>query len=83
MKQAQAYETMNQASLLSKLIDDALLAIDSSLKGDKKQEVLTKSLDSAIEGISKGFMDYQNDPLLPLILSSIEANVKKITTLTP
>lgn len=27
-------------------------------------------------------MDYQNDPLLPLILSSIEANVKKITSLS-
>lgn len=74
---------MNQAALLQKLIDDAMLAIDSSLKGDKKAEVLAKSLDSAIDGLSKGFMDYDNDPLLPLILSSIENNVKKITSLTP
>lgn len=82
LKQAQAYETMNQAALLQKLIDDALIAIDQSLKGDKKAEVLAKSLDSAIDGLSKGFMDYQNDPLLPLILASIENNVKKITTLS-
>ncbi|KAL4504177.1 hypothetical protein ABPG72_021015 [Tetrahymena utriculariae] len=82
LKQAQAYETMNQAALLQKLIDDATAAIDNALKGDKKAEVLSKSLDSAIDGISKGYMDYQNDPLLPLILSSIEANVKKITTLS-
>lgn len=43
---------------------------------------MAKSLDSAIDGLSKGFMDYQNDPLLPLILASIENNVKKITTLS-
>lgn len=74
LKQAQAYETMNQAALLQKLIDDALLAIDQSLKGEKKAEVLAKSLDSAIDGLSKGYMDYQNDPLLPLILASVEKN---------
>lgn len=64
------------------MIDDATSAIDNALKGDKKAEVLARSLDSAIDGLSKGYMDYQNDPLLPLILSSIEANVKKITTLS-
>lgn len=28
-------------------------------------------------------MDYKNDPLLALILASIENNVKKLTSLTP
>jgi hypothetical protein len=32
-------------------------------------------LDSAIEGLSKGKMDYASDPLLPLILASIRKNV--------
>lgn len=74
---------MNQQQLLQKLIDDALAAIDNSLKGTKKTEVLTASLNSAIEGLSKGRMTYDNDPLLPLILASIEDSVKRITTLTP
>jgi hypothetical protein len=45
-----------------------MVAIDSALKGDKKQEVLSRSFDSAVEGLSKGRMTYSNDPLLPLIL---------------
>lgn len=67
---------------MQKLIDDALKSIDESLKGEKKQEVLRLSFESAVEGISKGSMTYTNDPLLPLILASIERNVKSLTSLS-
>lgn len=83
LKQAHAFETMNQAQLLQKLIDDALFAIDNALKGEKRAEVLNKSFESAVDGLAKGSMTYSNDPLLPLILASIENSVKKITSLTP
>lgn len=39
-------------------------------------------LDSAIEGLAKGKMDYANDPLLPLILESIKKNVSQFSTLS-
>ena len=39
-------------------------------------------LDSSIDGLSKGYMDYNNDPLMPFILKSIEENVKKLTSLS-
>jgi len=35
-------------------------------------------LDSAIEGLSKGFMEYPNDPILPIVQSSIRNAVKEI-----
>ena len=38
-------------------------------------------LDSAIEGLSKGFMDYSNDPILPLVQSIIKKNVDKFANL--
>jgi hypothetical protein len=34
-------------------------------------------LQTAIEGLSKGFMDYSSDPLLPLILENIKKNAAK------
>ena len=39
-------------------------------------------LDSSIDGLSKGYMNYNNDPLMPFILKSIEENVKKLTSLS-
>ena len=44
-------------------------------------ELQRKMLDSAIEGLSKGFMDYNNDPILPLVQSIIEKHVHKFANL--
>lgn len=39
-------------------------------------------LTSAIEGISKGFMNYENDPVLPIVKNSIKKRVEEFNGLT-
>lgn len=38
-------------------------------------------LDSAIIGLSKGYMDYQNDPILPIVQDYIKTNTSKYAEL--
>jgi hypothetical protein len=64
------------------LVNNALNELDESLKGPNKDRVLAESLESAIEGLSKGFMDYQRDPLLPLILERVKKEANTITSLS-
>jgi len=40
-------------------------------------------LDSAIDGLSKGQMTYENEPLLPLVLKRIQKDLESISKLTP
>ncbi|EGR32882.1 hypothetical protein IMG5_067880 [Ichthyophthirius multifiliis] len=82
LKTAQGLEQMNQAQLLQKLIDDALTSIDKALQGENREKVLNQMFDLAVEGLAKKQMNYDNDPLMPLILQGIEENVRKITSLT-
>lgn len=36
-----------------------------------------------LKGLSKGYMDYAIDPILPIVNESIKNNVAKVTTLSP
>jgi len=56
--------------VLQKIIDDAISQLDKGLEG-ASSDVQSKMLDSAIDGLSKGYMEYANDPLLPLVVESI------------
>jgi hypothetical protein len=40
-------------------------------------------LDSAIEGLSKGYMEYNNDPILPIVQRVVRKHVQKVEKLTP
>ena len=35
-------------------------------------------LDSAIEGLSRGVMEYNNDPILPIVRDVVRRHVKKV-----
>ena len=35
-------------------------------------------MDSAIQGLSKGFMDYPNDPIMPVVNNSIKKAVESV-----
>ena len=37
---------------------------------------------SALLGLSKGQMEYENDPILPLVIKSIQDNVERMKNLT-
>jgi hypothetical protein len=60
----------------------AIEELESSLQGPNREQVQREIFNSAVEGLSKGYMDYANDPLLPLILRRIESEVKKISNLS-
>jgi hypothetical protein len=38
-------------------------------------------LDSAILGLSKGYMDYENDPIMPIVQNYIKTNASKYSDL--
>jgi hypothetical protein len=72
LKQTKAYEDGNTNRLLSQVVSDAISQIDKSLEGTQRADIENKIFNSALEGLSKGFCDYSNDPLLPLVLTSLE-----------
>jgi hypothetical protein len=37
----------------------------------------------AIEGLSKGYCDYANDPIMPLVRNVIKNRVEKVQAMTP
>lgn len=39
-------------------------------------------MDSAIQGLAKGFMDYPNDPILPIVQQSIRQAVEKVNNMS-
>ena len=52
------------------------------MKGPKAKEIQDKMFESALEGISKGVMEYNNDPILPLVLVVVKEKVSKIQNLS-
>lgn len=72
LKQAVVFEDANRTSLLNQIVDEALKALDSAMKGPKIKEIEQKMFDSALEGLSKGVMEYNNDPILPLVMTVVK-----------
>ncbi len=56
---------------MSEIVSDAISQIDKNMNGPGRQDIENKIFESSLDGLSKGFMDYANDPLLPLVLSSL------------
>eukprot|EP01016_Furgasonia_blochmanni_P020168 TRINITY_DN224_c0_g1_i14.p3 TRINITY_DN224_c0_g1~~TRINITY_DN224_c0_g1_i14.p3 ORF type:complete len:239 (-),score=112.71 TRINITY_DN224_c0_g1_i14:360-1076(-) len=83
LKQAQTYEELNKSKYIQTILDDATQEIDKQLKGPNAKEIQRRMLDSAINGLSKGFMDYQNDPILPIVQGVVKRHVEKLAKLSP
>jgi hypothetical protein len=47
-----------------------------------KEAINKEMFKAALEGLTKGRMDYANDPVLPLVIKSIQDNVASIKNLT-
>jgi len=71
LRQTKTYEDGNTNRLMSEIVSDAISQIDKNMNGPGRQDIENKIFESSLDGLSKGFMDYANDPLLPLVLSSL------------
>ncbi|KAM3140163.1 hypothetical protein pb186bvf_007716 [Paramecium bursaria] len=81
-KQAQTYERINQNKQIQEVVDSAIKSLETNL--EQNLQTIQKDLfKSALTGIAKGEMTYENDPLIKLILETIQAHVKKIQSLSP
>ena len=52
------------------------------MKGKNAEKIKSQIMNSAIEGISKGFTEFANDPLLPLIQEYIKKRIATYDNLT-
>eukprot|EP00331_Platyophrya_macrostoma_P008522 CAMPEP_0176430664 /NCGR_PEP_ID=MMETSP0127-20121128/14378_1 /TAXON_ID=938130 /ORGANISM="Platyophrya macrostoma, Strain WH" /LENGTH=383 /DNA_ID=CAMNT_0017812577 /DNA_START=37 /DNA_END=1188 /DNA_ORIENTATION=+ len=82
LKQAQMFEDINKNRFLQNIITEATAEIDKALEGPQKEEIQNQMLESAIRGLAKGYMDYEGDPILPLVQKVIRRNVEKFTKLS-
>jgi hypothetical protein len=83
LQQAVNFEKKNQQRLLNDIVEAALRSLEENLKNETTRQAIEQQMfESALVGLSKGQMEYQNDPLLPLILSTIKREVEKVQGLT-
>jgi len=82
LKQAQIYEDSNKNTYIQNILDEASREVDRALADPKNEGMQRRMLDSAIEGLSKGYMDFANDPILPLVREIIGKNIDKFNRLS-
>lgn len=59
--------------MINDVVSKALIRLETILKDDNARVSIEESMfESAIIGLSKGEMTYENDVLLPMILESIK-----------
>jgi hypothetical protein len=81
LQSAQAMETSNQRTVINNIVAETIAAVDKTL-ADNKQFIKDQMFESALIGIKSKQMNYENDPILPLVKKAIAENVKKVTSLT-
>lgn len=69
---------MNQNKYINNIIDQAVDAIDKELSGPNKQKIQDQILQTAIESLAKGYCDYANDPIMPLVRAKISEKVQEV-----
>lgn len=63
-------------------MSDATTEIEKAISNLKNEDLQKKMLDSAIIGLSKGSMNYEGDPILPLVTGIIQKHVNKFNNLS-
>lgn len=83
LKQAETYENLNSQAYIRNILELATAEIDKQLKeGTNSAEVQKAMLDSAIQGLRAGKMEYVNDPILPMVLNVVQREVAKLKSLS-
>jgi hypothetical protein len=82
LKNAKAMEEINRNRILGSIVEGATAEIDTQLSGPNKDEIHRQMFESALIGLSKGYMDYSNDPILPLVSDYVKRNMEKYSNLS-
>ena len=78
------YENMNLRGLVGKISTESFAQIEKKLADPASAAVIQDQFfQSALSGLRKGVMEYENDPLLPILQSEIEARTSAYKNLTP
>jgi hypothetical protein len=82
LTQAKSFEEMNRNKILSGIVEGANAELDRALAGPQAEEIKRAMFNSALEGLSKGYMEYNNDPVLPLIQRYVKSEMERYTSLS-
>jgi len=82
LTQAKSMEEMNRNKILSGIVEGANAELDRALAGQEAGDIKRAMLDSALEGLTKGYMEYNNDPVLPLIQNYVKREMERYTNLS-
>lgn len=78
------YENMNLRGLVGQISTDSFAQIEKKLADPTEAAVIQEQFfQSALSGLRKGVMEYENDPLLPILQSEIESRTSAYKNLTP
>lgn len=63
-------------------MSETLSSIDRAY-AENKEQIEREMFKLALEGIANGKMDYQNDPILPFVVKTIQGTVDKFNAISP
>lgn len=81
LQAAKQSEVGNQRGLVNKVINAALADLESKLESEA-QAINDAMFESALTGIKNRSMTYENDPVLPIVLKIVRAEVQKFNDLS-
>ena len=82
LRSTERFEKDNLSRALREGLDNAMKRLDDDINGKDSKEIKKLAFQSALIGIRKGKMTYENDPLLPRLIKYIDefkANAEKMT----
>ena len=82
LKEAEALEAINQNKIISNVMNEALKSVDSAYNNNKAK-IETAYFELALEGLAKGKMSYEKDPILPFVIETINKTVEKFDSISP
>lgn len=81
LRAAKQGEVTNERALVNKVVTRAIEFLDAKIESDI-ESIRDAMFDTALAGITSGKMDYQDDPLLPMVTELIRSEVAKFTALS-
>jgi hypothetical protein len=75
-------EKHNQNKIISDVMCQTLKSVDISYQNNKAK-IEDAFFDIALSGIAKGRMSFENDPILPYVLETVNQTVEKFNKISP
>ena len=81
LETAKQMEVNNQKSITGKVLENIKTEV-ARLKSNPGQDLINKAFESALEGIKKGKMEYQNDGVIDKVLATTKTEIKKVNDMS-